>query len=223
MSIVDDTPTSWRHSIISRVDSQILANLTDFVAEERKLHQVFPPQNQVWHALELTPLETVRVVIVGQDPYHDEGQAHGLAFSVPEGVKNPPSLRNIYKELASDLGITAPEQSSLESWAKQGVLLINTVLTVRAHTPKSHSNKGWEQVTDAILQEVNSQARPVVFILWGNDARAKIQCIDTTRHRVIASAHPSPLSASRGFLGSRPFSKCNELLEELGRKPINWI
>ncbi len=196
--------------------------LSGFVNRERHSGEVYPPESCVFRALALTPPERVKVLIVGQDPYHEPGQAHGLAFSVPDGVKLPPSLRNIYRELAADTGITPPVSGDLSCWAEQGVLLLNSILTVRAGAAGSHRNKGWETLTDAVLQTVNANAKPSVFILWGNFAISKQNYIDTSRHRVITSPHPSPLSAFGGFFGSRPFSRCNEYLLQLGRTPVNW-
>lgn len=222
MKLPQDIPGAWRAVLSGLVDDDQLRELAAFVNAEREAHAVFPPEPDVFRALELTPPEAVKVLLIGQDPYHDDGQAHGLAFSVPEGVKLPPSLRNIYKELASDLGCRTPESGTLTRWAEEGVLLLNSVLTVRAHQAASHRKRGWEILTDAVLRAVNAGSVPVVFILWGNFAIAKKPLIDTDRHGVIESVHPSPLSASRGFFGSRPFSRCNEMLRELGREPVRW-
>ncbi|MBP2855511.1 uracil-DNA glycosylase, partial [Acinetobacter baumannii] len=171
---------------------------------------------------ELTPYEEVKVVILGQDPYHGENQAHGLSFSVQPGVKIPPSLRNIYKELYDDLGIAPVQHGNLVSWAKQGVLLLNTVLTVREGQAYSHRGKGWERLSDTIIEKLNEREKPIVFILWGKPAQEKIKMIDKSRHIIITSPHPSPLSASRGFFGSKPFSKTNDALLALGEEPIDW-
>lgn len=184
--------------------------------------QIYPPQDQWFRALELTPLDSTRVVILGQDPYHQAGQAHGLSFSVLPGIQVPPSLRNIYKELSSDLGIAAPEHGFLESWAEQGVLLLNAVLTVEDSNANAHQGKGWESVTDRIIQQVNERSTGKVFILWGSYAQKKANMIDQTKHLVIQSPHPSPLSAHRGFFGSQPFSKANAWLAENGFSEINW-
>ena len=213
-------PESWQNVLAGELER--LKEIARFVEKERSCCTIYPPAGQVFAALEMTPPETVRVVIVGQDPYHGEDQAHGLSFSVPEGVKFPPSLRNIFKELAADLQIPPPESGDLSGWAKQGVLLLNSTLTVRAHEAGSHRGHGWEAFTDAVLQAVNRISPPCVFILWGSDAQKKRSLIDETRHRVLAGAHPSPLSAYRGFFGSRPFSAANALLQELGREPVNW-
>jgi uracil-DNA glycosylase len=195
--------------------------LEQFVDAERKAHTVFPPEHEVFSALWQTPLERVQVVLIGQDPYHDDNQAMGLCFSVPAGVKPPPSLVNIFKELNNDLGCRIPNHGCLIDWAKQGVLLLNAVLTVRAHQANSHKNRGWEKFTDAVIQAINARPEPVVFVLWGNYAKEKCKLADPSRHRVITGAHPSPLSAVR-FLGSRPFSAINRALADLGRKPIEW-
>lgn len=190
-------------------------------AEKEAGHTVFPPEDEIFTALNLTSLNGVKALILGQDPYHDDKQAHGLAFSVREGTKMPPSLRNIFKELQSDLGIKA-ESTELVPWAEQGVLLLNTVLTVRAHTPGSHRKKGWEILTDAIVRYVNLKSPHCAFILWGRDAWMKEPLIDISKHLIIKSVHPSPLSASRGFFGSRPFSQVNDFLEKNNMAPIDW-
>ena len=222
MKLPDSVPAAWRTLIVPELDPVRMAALADFVASERAAETVFPPEDRVFAALELTPPEAVRVLLLGQDPYHYEEQAHGLAFSVPEPVKPPPSLRNIFRELEQDLGIRPPAGGDLTAWGRQGVLLLNSVLTVRAHAAGSHRNRGWEELTDAVLRAVNRGPNPVVFILWGAAAQAKKPWIDLRRHRVIESAHPSPLSAYRGFFGSRPFSRANEYLRELGRPVVDW-
>ena len=181
-----------------------------------------PPHEEVFAALHLTPFADVKVLVLGQDPYHGPGQAHGLCFSVRRGVPAPPSLGNIYKELQDDLGVEAPGHGNLEAWARQGVLLLNTSLTVRAHKAASHQGHGWETFTDAVIESVNAKSERVVFILWGAAARKKRSFVDTTRHVIIESPHPSPLSAHRGFLGSRPFSAANAALVEAGREPVDW-
>ena len=219
MTALDAIPEAWRELLADQAAR--LAELQDFVTAERAAHTVFPPAGRVFAALAATSPDRVRAVIVGQDPYHDDGQAHGLAFSVPAGVPLPPSLRNIFKEMQSDLG-TAPASGDLSHWARQGVLLLNSVLTVRAHAAGSHRGHGWEEFTDAVLRAVNRVSPPCVFILWGADAQKKRALVDETRRRVISGPHPSPLSAYRGFFGSRPFSRTNELLHELGAKPIDW-
>jgi uracil-DNA glycosylase len=201
---------------------RVVKDIDNFLAAEKAAgHTVFPPGNEIFTALNLTSLNEVKALILGQDPYHDDKQAHGLAFSVREGTKMPPSLRNIFKELKSDLGITA-ETTELTHWADQGVLLLNTVLTVRAHTPGSHRKHGWEILTDAIVKYVNMKSPHCAFVLWGRDAWNKEPLIDTAKHLIIKSVHPSPLSASRGFFGSRPFSRVNDFLLQNGIAPIDW-
>ncbi|MFN9721105.1 MAG: uracil-DNA glycosylase [Planctomycetota bacterium] len=217
---INDLPDSWRDALKPATDNDSFKALQSFLATERKQHRVFPPEGDVFNAFRLTPLDQVKVLILGQDPYHDDGQAHGLCFSVRPGVTCPPSLRNIFRELADDAGVSPPSHGSLESWARQGVLLLNTVLTVRAHEPDSHRRRGWEQFTDHVIQVVN-QRQQVAFVLWGNPAQAKRPLIDP-RHLIVTSAHPSPLSARRGFFGSKPFSKINTFLSETNQQPINW-
>ena len=214
---------SWLAVLQKEFDAPYMAALKDFLVAEREAgKRIFPRGNDWFHALDATPRDQVRVVIIGQDPYHGEGQAHGLCFSVREGVAPPPSLVNIFKELKSDLGIATPRHGHLEAWARQGVLLLNAVLTVEAGRAASHQGKGWEQFTDAVIREVNASTRPVVFILWGNYAQRKAAFVDATRHCVIKSAHPSPLSAHNGFFGSKPFSRANAFLESHGEAPIDW-
>ncbi len=196
--------------------------LYNFVKAEYSKKTVYPPSDEIFSALHLTPLGDVKVVILGQDPYHNEGQAHGLSFSVRPGTEIPPSLENIYKELQDDLGCYIPNNGFLESWARQGVLLLNTVLTVRAHAANSHGGKGWETFTDAIIEAVEAQDRPVVYLLWGKPAQSKIPMITNPRHLVLKAPHPSPLSAYRGFFGCRHFSQANEFLKKNGVEPINW-
>ena len=199
-----------------------MKDIDDFLTAEKAAgHTVFPPEDEIFTALNLTSLNEVKALILGQDPYHDDKQAHGLAFSVREGTKMPPSLRNIFKELKSDLGITA-DSTELIPWAEQGVLLLNTVLTVRAHTPGSHRKHGWEILTDAIVRYVNLKSPHCAFVLWGRDAWMKEPLIDTEKHLIIKSVHPSPLSASRGFFGSRPFSQINNFLTEKNIVPVDW-
>ena len=214
---------SWKAPLQAEFDAPYMAALKDFLVGERdKGKRIFPKGSEWFHALDATPLEQVRVVILGQDPYHGEGQAHGLCFSVKPGVRPPPSLINIYKEMESDLGLKPPSHGNLEAWAKQGVLLLNAVLTVEAGLAASHQGKGWERFTDAVIRLVNDQPRPVVFILWGAYAQRKAAFVDRQRHLVLTSAHPSPLSASNGFFGSKPFSQANEFLIAHGRDSIVW-
>lgn len=197
-------------------------DLYNTVLKEYKTTRVYPPSDMIFHAFETTPLSEVKVVIIGQDPYHGDGQAHGLSFSVLPGIDIPPSLQNIYEELHEDLGCYIPNNGYLEKWAKQGVLMLNSVLTVRAHQPNSHKGIGWEQFTDAAIRAVNALDRPVVFILWGTPARRKKEMLDNPKHLIIESPHPSPLSAYRGFFGSRPFSRANQFLIQNGLPPIDW-
>ena len=214
--------TTWRPVLIAETEKPYWKPLQQFVKDERRKYPIFPPDKEVFAALHLTPYEKVSVLILGQDPYHEVGQAHGLCFSVQPDVAIPPSLQNIYKELHDDLGCTIPNNGCLTSWAEQGVLLLNAVLTVRAHQANSHQGKGWENFTDAIIRAVNDKPDRVVFVLWGAYARKKKLLIDTTRHVIIESAHPSPLSAANGFFGSRPFSKINTALREAGKPEIDW-
>lgn len=213
---------SWQNLLAEEFEKDYYKELHQFLAEEYLHHEVYPDMYHIYSALELTPYEKVKVVILGQDPYHGPHQATGLSFSVQPGVKIPPSLQNIYKELAADLGIPPAKHGYLKSWAEQGVLLLNTVLTVRAGMAYSHQGHGWEHLTDAIIQKLNERTEPIIFLLWGKSAQAKIPMIDTTRHIILKAPHPSPLSAHRGFFGSRPFSKINELLTALGQTPIDW-
>jgi uracil-DNA glycosylase len=214
-------PEGWRSVLAGEFEKPYFRQLQQFVAEERRSHQVFPPEADVFNALRLTPYERTRVLLLGQDPYHDDRQAHGLCFSVRQGVKPPPSLVNIFKELQTDLGCRVPNHGCLTAWAERGVLLLNAVLTVRAHEPNSHKDKGWETFTDAVIRALDARPEPVVFVLWGNYAQKKGRLIDSRRHPVIAGAHPSPLSAKK-FFGSRPFSAVNDALKRLGEPPIDW-
>lgn len=213
--------SDWRGVLSQFISGDHLDALDQMVSEERSKGEVYPPIGEVWTALRLCPLKETRVVILGQDPYHGAGQAHGLSFSVRAGVKIPPSLRNIYKELEADMGCVPCESGELTAWAQQGVLLLNTVFTVNAGDANSHQKKGWEQVTDALIQAVSELNEHVVFILWGRPAQKKRDLI-AERHSVIESAHPSPLSARNGFLGSRPFSKTNQALSSHGQAEIEW-
>jgi uracil-DNA glycosylase len=214
-------PPSWRTVLAGEFEKPYFKKLGEFVDEERRQYQVFPPEEDVFNALRLAPYDQVKVLLLGQDPYHDEGQAHGLCFSVRPGVRPPPSLVNILKELHHDLGCRIPNNGYLVPWAEQGVLLLNAVLTVRAHQPNSHKDKGWETFTDAVLRAVDAKPHPVVFVLWGNYAQKKTKLIDTDRHVIVKSAHPSPLSVKK-FFGSRPFSAVNRALAETGQTPIDW-
>lgn len=214
---------SWLDKLRGEFEKPYMIGLKAFLAAEREAGKLIYPRASEWfHALDATPLDQVRVVILGQDPYHGEGQAHGLCFSVQKGVRLPPSLVNIFKEMKMDLGIEPPRYGHLDAWAKQGVLLLNSVLTVEANRAASHAGKGWEHFTDAVIAEVNALPHPVVFMLWGNYAQKKAAFVDRGRHCVIKSAHPSPLSAHNGFLGSRPFSRANGFMVENGLVEIDW-
>lgn len=215
-------PPAWYECLATVCQQPFFRDLEAFLAVEHSVHSIFPPLPLVFSALHYCRPEDISVVILGQDPYHDEGQAHGLAFSVPHGMPVPPSLRNILMELENDLGTHSPSHGNLESWAEQGVLLLNTVLTVRAHQANSHRNRGWETFTDAVISIVNGNTRGAVFLLWGKPAQAKADLIDEERHMILTAPHPSPLSAYRGFFGSRPFSSANEALRCLGRREIDW-
>jgi uracil-DNA glycosylase/endonuclease III len=212
----------WIETLTQPIDQPWFLELLDFVERERAEHQVFPPRAEVFSAYSLTPLDRVKVMILGQDPYHDDGQAHGLSFSVKPGVAIPPSLRNMYKELQGDLGIEPPSHGSLVRWAEQGVMLLNAVLTVRAHEPASHAGHGWERFTDATIQAVSRERDHVVFLLWGKHAQKKAKLIDRGKHTILEANHPSPLSARQGFFGSKPFSGANAALERKGQAPIDW-
>ena len=214
--------TDWNPLLRDQFDQPYWRDLQSFVADERATHTVYPPPGEVFAALHLTPYADTRVVILGQDPYHGPQQAHGLCFSVRPGVRIPPSLVNIHKELHDDLGLPIPNHGNLEAWARHGVLLLNATLTVRAGEAASHQKRGWDTFTDHVIEVANDKPDPVVFMLWGNSARRKRSLIDTTRHVVIESAHPSPLSAHNGFFGSRPFSRANAELVAAGREPIDW-
>jgi uracil-DNA glycosylase len=214
-------PSGWSAVLDGEVKKPYFKKLQEFVAQERQTHTVYPPEGDVFNALKYTPYDKVKVVLLGQDPYHDEGQAHGLCFSVRPGVRPPPSLMNIFKELHGDLGCKVPDNGCLIPWAEQGVLLLNAVLTVRAHQPNSHKDKGWETFTDAVIRAVNEKDDPVVFLLWGAYAQKKQQMIDTERHVVLTAAHPSPLSAKK-FFGSKPFSAANKALEAADETPVDW-
>ncbi|MEO6627563.1 MAG: uracil-DNA glycosylase [Aquihabitans sp.] len=216
------TITDWNPLLRREFEEPYWAELQSFIAAERADHQVFPPANDVFAALHLTAYADVKVVILGQDPYHGAGQAHGLCFSVRPGVRFPPSLRNIFKELHGDLGAEPPANGNLDGWARQGVLLLNTTLTVRSGAAGSHQGHGWETFTDHVIRAVSAKTETVVFILWGASARKKKILIDQARHVIIESGHPSPLSARHGFVGSRPFSRTNAALVAAGRTPINW-
>jgi uracil-DNA glycosylase len=213
---------SWKNALKNEFEQDYFQDLVSFVKSEYQSHTVYPPGKLIFNAFNHTPLDKVKVVIIGQDPYHGPGQANGLCFSVAPGVRLPPSLQNIFKERQSDLDKPIPLNGSLEHWADQGVLLLNATLTVRARTPGSHQNKGWEIFTDAVIRQVAESKEGIVFILWGSYAQKKGEFIDRQKHYVIQSPHPSPFSANRGFFGSRPFSKCNEFLRSKGLQEIDW-
>jgi len=214
--------SGWKSILNSEFNKEYFIKLTDFVKEEYKKNTVFPPASLIFNAFNLCPFSQVRTVIIGQDPYHGPGQAHGLCFSVKDGVDFPPSLVNIFKEINLDLGLARPDSGNLERWAQQGVLLLNATLTVRAHQAGSHQRKGWEQFTDSVISIINQDKNNIVFLLWGAYAQKKGESIDRSRHLVLESVHPSPLSASRGFFGNKHFSKCNNYLTEKGLIPIDW-
>ena len=215
-------PASWQPVLGDQLRQPYFQKLEEFLKKERSQHTVYPPEPDVFNAFKLTPYDRVKVFILGQDPYHGNGQAHGLAFSVMPGVTPPPSLRNIFKELHDDVGCPKPANGNLEPWARQGVMLLNALLTVRAGDPNSHRDKGWEKFTDAAIAAVSAKDEPVVFVLWGGPAQKKLGLIDTSRHTVLKAPHPSPLSAKTGFFGSRPFSAVNAALEASGHQPIDW-
>jgi uracil-DNA glycosylase len=212
----------WTRLLDSEFAEPYYVKLRAFLKEEYRTHTVYPDMYDIYTALKLTPYAAVKVVILGQDPYHGPGQAHGLSFSVKPGIDQPPSLQNIFKELRDDIGCAIPKHGHLAGWARQGVLLLNTVLTVRAGAANSHRGQGWEMFTDRVIRTLSEREMPMVFILWGSHAQSKRPLIDDSRHHVIASPHPSPLSAYRGFFGSRPFSRANQFLEEAGQGPVDW-
>lgn len=215
-------PADWKQVLHPTLTAPWFEELLQLVDQERRHQVVYPPAADVFAAFQLTPFSQVRAVILGQDPYHGEGQAHGLCFSVRPGIPQPRSLQNILKEWHADLGLPIPEHGNLTAWARQGVLLLNPILTVREHAPLSHRGYGWERFTDSVISALNKREKPLVFLLWGGAARKKKAMIDTTRHAVLEAAHPSPLSAYRGFFGSCPFSRTNAELERLGQKQIDW-
>ena len=212
----------WGDLLAEEFEKEYYKRLMDFVDEEYENRTVYPRRDDIFNALKFTDFPNVKAVILGQDPYHGPNQAHGLSFSVKPEVDIPPSLKNIYKELKADTGSHIPDHGYLVSWAEQGVMLLNTVLTVRAGEANSHRGKGWETFTDRVISLLNEREAPIVFILWGKPAQSKLSIIDTNKHSVITSPHPSPLSAMRGFFGSRPFSKTNDYLQQLGQEPIDW-
>jgi len=227
-TLIQNTPIkpqieeSWKEVLKDEFRQEYFTKLKEFLIEEKKKNVVYPPGSMIFNAFNFTPFNDVKVVLLGQDPYHGSGQAQGLCFSVPNGIQKPPSLINIFKEIQSDIGIPFPKGGNLESWAKQGVLLLNATLTVRAHQAGSHQKKGWEQFTDAAITAISKNKTGVVFLLWGAYAQAKVSIIDQTKHFVLTAPHPSPLSVTRGFFGCKHFSKTNEILRSLGKPEINW-
>lgn len=217
-----DIEEGWYQALKAEFESPYFANIKAFLIEEKKNHIVYPPSRLIFNAFNLTPFDKVKVVILGQDPYHNVGQAHGLAFSVPDGIQPPPSLQNIFKELNSDIGMEIPRKGNLENWAKEGVLLLNASLTVRANMAASHARIGWQQFTDAAIRALSDKKEHLVFILWGNYAIAKESLIDRSKHLVLKTVHPSPLSANRGFFGCHHFSMTNQYLINNGIQPVNW-
>lgn len=212
----------WKKQLNNEFQKEYFTKLIDFVHEEYKTHRIYPPGKLIFNAFDQCPFDELKVVILGQDPYHGPGQAHGLCFSVNDGIPFPPSLQNIFKELKTDVGKEIPPSGNLTQWAQQGVLLLNATLTVRAHQAGSHQRKGWEEFTDAAIQTASEQKEHLVFLLWGNYAISKRRLIDESKHLVLTSVHPSPLSASRGFFGNRHFSRANEFLKNNGLEPIRW-
>lgn len=222
MSIKPNIEISWKKILQDEFDAPYFKELKEFLIYEKKKHVIYPPGSQIFSAFNFTPFDEVKVVILGQDPYHGHGQAHGLCFSVPKGIKQPPSLINIFKEIKDDLGFNIPQHGNLENWAKQGVLLLNATLTVRANQAGSHQNKGWEIFTDSVISKLSEQKDHLVFMLWGQYAIAKKEIIDQSKHYILSSPHPSPFSANRGFFGNKHFSKTNQILKIFDKVEINW-
>lgn len=212
----------WKEQLYEEFRSDYFLNLKEFLIREKKHYRIFPSGQYIFHAFNATPFHSVKAVVLGQDPYHGAGQAHGLCFSVPAGIPVPPSLHNIFLELSSDMKLPIPGHGNLESWARQGVLLLNAILTVRAHQAGSHRDKGWEKFTDTAIIKLSENHDGLIFLLWGNYAKAKISLIDASKHHILTASHPSPFSAARGFFGCRHFSKTNKLLMKMGRSEINW-
>jgi uracil-DNA glycosylase len=218
----DMLPADWRNVLADEFEKDYFEKLEAFINKERETKTIYPPESDVFNAFKYTPYKNVKVLLLGQDPYHGKGQAHGMAFSVKPGITPPPSLKNMLREMADDIGGKMPNNGCLIPWAEQGILLVNAVLTVEAGKANSHKNKGWEKFTDAVIEKVSEKPDPVVFVLWGGYARKKVKLIDESRHTIIESAHPSPLSAHSGFFGSRPYSKINEALKANGEEEIAW-
>lgn len=222
MTINPAIEESWKRVLLDQFNAPYFLQLKEFLIDEKKHYTVFPPGKYIFNAFNSTPFDEVKVVIIGQDPYPNEGQAHGLCFSVQDGIAFPRSLVNIFTELQNDVGFTMPKSGNLEKWTKQGVLLLNATLTVRAHEPGSHQNHGWETFTDNAIKQLSDQKEGLVFLLWGNYAINKSMLIDKNKHHILTAPHPSPLSASRGFFGCKHFSQTNELLQKMGKSVINW-
>ena len=222
MVVKPQIESSWKHMLKEEFEADYFLEIKKLLIEEKAKYTIYPPSSLIFNAFDLTPFEAVKVVILGQDPYHGPGQAHGLCFSVQRGVRLPPSLQNIYKEMQADVGLTLPDHGCLESWSRQGVLLLNAVLTVRHGAAGSHQKRGWERFTDAAIRSLSENRSNLVFMLWGNYARAKKALIDVEKHLVLEAAHPSPFSANNGFFGSRHFSKANNYLHQHGKKPVDW-
>lgn len=221
--LVETKIATWQSVLADEKEKEYFKSILAFLKKERAAgKKIYPPQKDIFNALKLTPYENVKVVIIGQDPYHNPGQAHGLAFSVRPGIEPPPSLKNIFQELHSDLGIPYPQHGCLEKWAQQGVLLLNAVLTVEENKPQSHANLGWQQFTDRVIESLNSHPKSIVFLLWGSHAQKKAHNINIKKHYILTAPHPSPLSANRGFFGCQHFSKANSILHKLGRSEIDW-
>jgi uracil-DNA glycosylase len=215
--------SSWKERLQSEFDAPYFSSIKSFILDQKSKGKIiFPPGKEIFQAFDRTPFDKVKVVIIGQDPYHGKGQAHGLCFSVKKGVRIPPSLQNIYQEIKKDLGIDPPDHGNLEEWADQGVLMLNAILTVNASEPASHRKAGWEQFTDAVIRKISDEKDEVVFLLWGKFAQEKAALIDPLKHHILNAAHPSPYSANNGFFGCKHFSKTNKILEEQGKEPINW-
>jgi uracil-DNA glycosylase len=222
MQVNPQIEESWKEVLASEFDNSYFMELKEFLTEEKAKYTVYPPGSKIFNAFQLTPFNQVRVVILGQDPYHGPGQAHGLCFSVPQGIVPPPSLVNIFKEIEKDLGIPIPSGGNLEKWARQGVLLLNATLTVRANQPGSHQKRGWENFTHAVISKLSEKRVGLIFLLWGKFAQEKESLIDTNKHYILKAAHPSPFSAYNGFFGCRHFSKTNEILRKHGLEEIDW-
>ncbi|MBE0499677.1 MAG: uracil-DNA glycosylase [Campylobacterales bacterium] len=222
MNLLENIDTSWKKQLCSEFDKPYFLSLMHFIEAEIREQTIYPKSADVFNAFTMTPFDKLKVVILGQDPYHGENQAHGLAFSVQDGTAFPPSLKNIFKEYSSDLSYAMPKSGNLSKWADKGVFLLNAVLTVRAHVAHSHKNRGWEIFTDEVIRTISAHKKHVVFILWGKPAQAKLKLIDTSKHLILEAVHPSPLSSYRGFFGSSPFSKTNAYLETNGVKEIDW-